>query len=86
MHFSLVSDSAVVEPRWFNHVAANAGRCRQVARIDSEAAPNVRRVLDVFFAEQVLAVVATQQEGEPVQGRCAARPGHIPGWPTQPAS
>jgi len=40
----------------------------------------------VFFAEQLLAVVAAQQEGEPVQvGRSPAR--SSPGWwPTYPAS
>ena len=47
--------------REFNHVAARAGRGREVARIDREAAPNVRRVLDVFFAEQLLTVVAAQR-------------------------
>jgi hypothetical protein len=44
--------------REFTHVAARACRGREVARIDREAAPNVRRVLDVFFAEQLLTVVA----------------------------
>jgi hypothetical protein len=47
-------------------VAALAGRGRQVARIDREAAPDVRRLLEVFFADQLLAVVGAQQEGERV--------------------
>ena len=59
----LIPDSAGACARWkrVHHVAARACRGREVARIDREAAPNVRRVLDVFFAEQLLTVVAAQR-------------------------
>ena len=68
MHSRVVPDSVAAEQveRGVNHVAALAGRGRQVARIDREAAPDVRRLLEVFFADQLLAVVGAQQEGERV--------------------
>jgi hypothetical protein len=68
VHSRVVPDSAASEQveRGVNHVAALAGRGRHVARIDREAAPDVRRLLEVFFAEQLLAVVGAQQEGERV--------------------
>jgi hypothetical protein len=65
--------------------------------VHSRCVPDVRRALDVFFAEQRLAVVAAQQAGEPVQvgaqpsqvlpgrGR-RTRPGERPSWSGSAAS